>query len=164
MCMDPMTMLLVGSTALSAAGSVMEGNAAAEAGKLQQQSYNQQVQADAQASAFEAAQEKKKQDLARSAAVAQVGSSGVALTGSPSEVLIAQAGEDELDLQAISYSSKLRQTSLRTQGKISAFQGKQAQTAGYINAGVTLFKGGASIYDRSVQMGTNPFAKHPLYG
>lgn len=153
MCMDPMTMMLVGSTVLSAAGSVMEGTAADAAGKMQNKAYEQQGQADAQASAFEIARERKKQELAAGAARAQVGASGVALTGSPTDVLVDQAGQGQLDIEAIKYGSLLRQNQLNTQGKIAIMQGKQAKTAGYINAGINIFKG----YDRSVQMGQNPF-------
>lgn len=157
MCMDPMTMMLVGSTVLSVAGSVMEGTAADAAGKMQNKAYEQQSQADAQASAFEIAREKKKQELAAGAARAQVGASGVALIGSPTDVLVDQAGQGQLDIEAIKYGSQLRQNQLNTQGKIAIMQGKQAKTAGYINAGINIFKGGSSIYDRSVQMGQNPF-------
>lgn len=159
MCMDPITMMMIGSTALGALGSVMEGNAANEAAKMQQAAYNQQAQADAQASAFEVSREKYKQELAASSARAQIGASGVALTGSPTDVLVAQAGQGELDLQAIKYGSQMRQNQLITQGKISAYQGKQAKIAGFIGAGTKILSG-------AVQIGKNPFASsgHKLYG
>jgi hypothetical protein len=164
MCLDPVTMFAVttaASATLGAAGSIMQGEGAAEAGKLQQQAYDQQITNERSASAFEQMRERRKQDLAASSARAQIGASGVAFTGSPAEVMAAQAGEDQLDLEAIKYGSAVRQSQLRTQGKISLFSGKQAQTAGYVNAATGFVSGISQLYDpkRAVKVGQSPFAK-----
>ena len=82
----------------------------------------------------EARQERKKQELLQANARAQVGASGVAMAGSPSDVLIANAREGELDIRAIQYGSQIRQNNLRTQADISRFSGKQAMAGGIINA------------------------------
>lgn len=119
---------------------------------MQAKALNQQAQADAQSSAFEAAQEKKKQELQQAAARAAVGASGVAVAGSPTEVLAANAKQGQLDLKAIQYGSQLRQNSLNTQASISRYQGKQAFTAGIIN-GVTSGVSGLA----KIKMGQSPF-------
>lgn len=137
---------------LSVAGSVATGAQQQQMANYQAKAYEQQAQADAQASAFEAAQEKKKQDLLQAAARAQVGASGVAVAGSPSEVLAANARQNQLDLKAIQYGSALRQNSLNTQAGISRFSGKQAMGAGIIG-GVTSGVTGLA----RIQMGVNPF-------
>jgi cytochrome c biogenesis factor len=159
MC-DPGTLLIaatIGGTALSAVGAMAQGQASYEAAQAQQAALNQQAEADQKAAAFEAAREHRKQQLARSAAIAQVASSGVGLAGSPTEVLAANAREGQLDIAAIQYGSQLRQNQLRTQGKIAAFQGRQARTAGYINAGSAIFSGASSYASNSIRLGQNPF-------
>lgn len=118
----------------------------------QAKAYEQQAQAEGQASAFEQAQERKKQELQQAAARAAVGASGVAVAGSPSEVLAANAKQGQMDIKAIQYGSQIRQNSLTTQASISRFQGKQAMTAGIIN-GVT----GAVGSFAKIKMGQSPF-------
>lgn len=159
MCVDPFTALVVGGATLSAVGSIAQGEGAAEMGRLQDQAYQQQADNEATASAFETMREKRKQELAAASARAQVGASGVAVSGSPSEVMIAQASEDQLDLDAIKYGSTLRQGQLRTQGKIARFSGKQQQVAGYIGAASNFVSGVSQLYDprRAVKVGQNPF-------
>jgi len=162
MCFDPVSMtaatIAMGiGTAVSAAGSIMEGDAARAAGDLQEQAYKQQAQADKQAAAFEMQRERYQQDLAAGRARAQVGASGVAFQGSPTGVLTAQAREGQLDLEAIRYGSRLRQNQLRTQGQIAAFGGQQAQTAGYISAGTKAVRFGTSIFANP----TSPFSTSP---
>ena len=113
--------------------------------------------ADAQASAFEQTQERKRQDLLAASARAQVGASGVALSGSPTEVLAANARQGQIDIQAIRYGSQLRQNQLRTQAGISRFEGRQARAASTIGAAGAVVGGLANAYSRSVQFGSSPF-------
>lgn len=147
--------LSLAGTAISAAGQMMQGETANTMGRLQQQSYEQQAVATERSSNFEIMRERRKQELATAAARAQVGASGVALAGSPTEAITANIGESELDIAAIQYGSTLKQNQLRTQGAISAFGGQQARTAGYIAGAGTLFSG----IGRAVQMGRSPFAQ-----
>ena len=148
---------LVGA-GIQAAGMVMQGQQAQAMAEYQAKAYEQQAISDQQASAYEAARERHRQELEQASARAQVGASGVAFRGSPTEVLAANAREGELDIQAIRYGSQLRQNNLRTQAGISRFSGKQAKTAGMIGAAGALVGGLYSAYDRSVQLGQNPFA------
>lgn len=159
MCLDPFTLLTIASTGLSAAGSIMQGNQQAAQAEAQAKALEQQARADQQASAFEQQQERRKQELAQSAARAQVGASGVAFSGSPATVLTANAGQGQLDIEAIQYGSQLRQNNLGTQASISRFQGKQAKTAGFINAASGLVSGISNLYDpnRAVKFGNSAF-------
>lgn len=138
---------------LSIGGSIVEGAQQQQMANAQAKAYEQQAQADAQASAFEQAQERKKQQLQQAAARAQVGASGVAIAGSPTEVLAANARQGQLDLKAIQYGSQIRQNNLRTQADITRYQGKQA-------FGASIFKavsGGVTGLAK-IQMGQSPFA------
>lgn len=160
MCADPFTLLTIASTGLSAVGGVVSGMQQQQMANAQAQAYEQQARAEAQASAYEAQREKHRQELAAAAARAQVGASGVALQGSPTEVLVANARENQLDLEAIKYGSQLRQNSLTTQAGISRYSGKQAMAGGIINAGSSLISGVSSLYDpnKSVRFGRSAFA------
>lgn len=137
---------------LSAGGAIASGAQQQQMANYQAKAYEQQAQAEGQASAFEAAQERKKQELQQAAARAAVGASGVAVAGSPTEVLAANAKQGQLDIKAIQYGSQIRQNSLRTQADISKFSGKQAMTAGIINGVTGLASGIAKI-----KMNQNPF-------
>jgi hypothetical protein len=154
--MCAMIALGLASTAISAAGMVMQGKQAEAMANYQAKAYEQQAAADQQASAYEASRERHKQELLQANARAQVGASGVALAGSPTEVLVANAREGELDLQAIRYGSQLRQNNLRTQAGISRFSGKQAKTASMIGAAGAVVGGLYSTYERGVQIGAIP--------
>lgn len=167
MCIDPGTLFLVTSLAsagLQTAGSLAQGQQAQQMAEMQARSIEQQAQADAQASAFEASRERHKQALLRANAIAQTGASGVALQGSPTEVLAANAREGELDLAAIRYGSTLRQNNFRTQAAISQYSGTQAKQAGLINATTGFVSGISQLYDpnRAVKFGSNPFARVAL--
>lgn len=150
----------IAGTAISAFGSIAQGVQQQQMANMQAKAYEQQAQADAQASAYEAQQERRRQNLLAANARAQVGASGVALSGSPTEVLTANARQGALDIEAIRYGSQLRQNSLKTQADISRFSGKQAKTAGFINAGSNLVSGLSNLYDpnRAVKFGRSPFA------
>lgn len=154
MCVDPITMLTIAGAGINAAGSIMAGQQQAAMAEAQAKALEQQARAEQQASAYEQQQERRKQELAMSNARAQVGASGVAFTGSPTEVLAANAGQGELDIAAIQYGSSLRQNNLNTQADISRFQGSQARTAGFINAASGLVSGISNLYDpnRAVKM------------
>ncbi|MBZ9894246.1 hypothetical protein LB545_07800 [Mesorhizobium sp. BR1-1-6] len=153
-------LLSLAGTAVSTVGAVAQGAQQQQMANMQAKAYEQQARADAQASAFEQAQEKKKQDLLQAQARAAIGASGVSAAGSPSEVLAANARQNQLDLKAIQYGSTLRQNNLNTQAGISRFSGKQAMGASLINAGSTLVSGISNLYDpnKAVKFGGSAFA------
>lgn len=159
MCVDPVTLLTVASIGMSATGSIMQGNQADAMAQAQATAIEQQAQADAQASAFEQQQERRKQDLAAANARAQVGASGVAFAGSPTEVLTANAAQGQLDIEAIQYGSQLRRNNLSTQASISRFQGKQAKQAGFINAASGFVSGVSGLFDpnKAIKFGRSAF-------
>lgn len=160
MCVDTVTLLTIAGTAVSAGGAIMQGQQQQQMANMQAKAYEQQAQADAQASAYEQRQEQRRQELLAANARAQVGASGVALQGSPTEVLAANARQGQLDIEAIRYGSQLRQNSLGTQAGISRFSGKQARAASFINAGSNLVSGLSNLYDpnKAVKFGGSAFA------
>jgi sRNA-binding protein len=134
-------------TIVSMAGSLVSGIQAQQMGRAQQQAYEQQARADAQAAGYESQQERKRQEAAAAQARAQVGASGVALSGSPTEVLLANARENQLEIDAIRYGSSIRQNNLRTQGQIAKMQGNQAMVGAIFKAGGSVVSGLSGMYD-----------------
>jgi hypothetical protein len=149
------TLALLG-TVLSVGGALVDGQQSRQMADYQARAYQQQARADAQASAFEQGQERHKQELLQAQARAQAGASGVAISGSPAEVLAANARQGELDIKAIQYGSQLRRNSLGTQAAISRYSGKQAVAASIFKAGGNLVAG---LYDpaKAVTFGKSAF-------
>ncbi len=127
--------------------------------EAQAKAYEAQAESAQKSGAFSAMQTRHQQALDQAHARAQVGASGVAFQGSPTEVLTANAGQQELDAQAILYGSQLQQSQLYSQADISRFSGQQAQAAGYIGAASGFISGISSLYDpyKSTSLGGNPF-------
>lgn len=151
-------LLMLAGTAIQAGGAIMQGNQQAALAEAQAQAQEQAALADARASDFEVMQETRKQGLLSANARAQVGASGVALAGSPTEVLTSNAGQAAFDIQAIQYGSQLRRGQMLDQAAISRFSGKQAKQAGYIAGASALTSGMSKLYDpdRAVLLGS-PF-------
>jgi hypothetical protein len=156
------TLALIG-TALSVGGALVEGQQSKQMADYQAKAYEQQARADAQSAAFEQSQERYKQDLLKSQARAQAGASGVGISGSPTEVLAANARQGQVDLDAIQYGSRLRQNNLNSQAAISRFSGKQAATASIFKAGSSLVSGLSGLYDptKAVTFGKGSFPPPP---
>jgi hypothetical protein len=159
---DPVSMFAVATVAtgaMSAVGSVMQGNAAADAGKAQKDAYYQSAENERLASGYEATRVFDKNRRAQSAALTQVAGSGVALTGSPTEVLADNAVQTQMDIDAIRFGSRIKQNNLMTQGDLALFTGEQKQQAGYIGAATTAASTLATLYTprNSVRMGGSAF-------
>jgi hypothetical protein len=152
--------LLLASTGLAAVGSIMQGNMAAAAGEAQKQAYYRQAEAERTAAGYEGVRTFEQGRKATSAAVATVAGSGVDLTGSPVDVIAANAVQNQMDIDAIMFGSKIKQGQLRTQGDLALMQGEQKQIAGYIGAATNLTKGFSDLYNprSKVSMGGSLFS------
>ena len=162
--MCAMAPLMIGAslagTALSAAGSVMQGKQAAAAAQMQQQEYQRQAAEDRAAAGYEATREFDKGMAQQSQALTDVAASGVGLAGSPTEALAGNAVQNSMDVQAIMYGSKLRQNQLERKGIMTAWEGKQKQKAGYIGAASTALSGISQLYQpaKDIKMGGSIFS------
>lgn len=158
--MCAMAPLLIATTGLQAVGSIMQGNAAADAGAAQQAAYNQAAENERLASGYEATRVYDKGRRAQSAALVQVAGSGVSLAGSPTEVLADNAVQTQMDVQAIQFGSQIKQANLRTQGDLAFMQGQQKQQAGYIGAAMSVGSGLTQLYTprNSVRLGGSGLA------
>ncbi len=152
--------LMLATTALTAAGSIMQGNQAAAAGEAQQAAYRQSADNERVASGYEATRLFERNRRASSAALTQVAGSGVSLTGSPTEILADNAIQTQMDIDAIRFGSKIKQNNLTMQGDLALMQGEQKQQAGYFGAATSVASGLTSLYTprASVRMGGSAFA------
>lgn len=160
---DPVSLFAISTIAtgaLSATGSIMQGNQAAAAGEAQKGAYYQAAETERQSSAFEATKVFERNRRATSAALVQTAGGGVALTGSPTEVLADNAAQTQLDIDAIRFGSQIKQGNLKTQGDLALMMGEQRQTAGYIGAATTAASTVASLYTprNSIRLGGSTFS------
>lgn len=151
----------VAGTGMTVAGKIYEGQTANALAEAQATALEQQQEAERRAAGFEIAQRERGFQRAQGAAIAQVGASGVGLAGSPSEVLVDNAGEHQLDLEAIRYGSRLKQNQLGTQADIERYKGKSSRFASFIGAGAEAFGGLSSLYNpaKSIRFGGSVFAR-----
>jgi hypothetical protein len=158
--MCAMAPLLIATTALSAFGSIMQGNQAAEAGAAQQAAYNQAAENERLASGYEATRVADRNRRAASAALTQVAGSGLTLTGSPTEVLADNAVQSQMDIDAIRFGSQIKQGNLRTQGDLAFMTGQQKQQAGYIGAATSVAGGLTQLYTprSAIRLGGSGFS------
>jgi hypothetical protein len=152
--------LMLATTALSAFGSIMQGNQAAAAGEAQQAANYQAAENERLASGYEATRVADRNRRAAAAALTQVAGSGLTLTGSPTEVLADNAIQSQMDIDAIRFGSTIKQNNLRLQGDLAKMQGDQRQQAGFIGAATNVASGLASLYTprSAVKFGGSAFA------
>lgn len=155
---DPLTIAIVASAAVSAAGAVQQGMAASAQGRAQQQAqqYNAVVKQQTATAARQqaGAREEQQRRMARQvlgqqrAALAQA---GIGMGGSALDIEEQSAVRAELDALTIAYEGELQAKGLLAAAQQDIFQGqsalaagKNAQTASYISAGASLLSGAAS--------------------
>lgn len=138
------TKLLVAGTAMSAVGAIRQGNAAKAAGD-----YNAQIAENNAATAYSQGTVQQEAQRAKAREViglqlASVSNSGTALSGSNLDLLGESLYNQELDSLNIRYQSDLTAKGLQAQAVQDRYQGKQARTAGYLNAAASLMRAGSS--------------------
>jgi hypothetical protein len=174
---DPVTMtLLVASTAMSAAGSISQGRAANAAGKYNQRAaYAEAAQQEVQAGQEIAAAshnstriaQRMNEILAEQTANAAAGggsSLDATVTAIRDETVKTSTLDQLLEMTAAEERAdaiKRGAAVTRTQGDMARREGKQAQTAGYIQAGTTLLSAGSSWGDKYGFGGTKAGATGP---
>lgn len=136
---------LVG-TGLSAYGSIAQGQAAKAQADAQAKGLEQQAVYEMQAGGYQAARKKDEIDQVMGTQVAQAGSSGFDLTGSPSDAISSTASQGQLDIDAIKTNALGQAQNLRYQANVTRASGKSAQTAGYIGAFTNAVSGLGSAY------------------
>lgn len=127
------------SLALAAVGAAVSAAGAIQQGQAQKKmaQYNARVAEDT--ARYQAERQQDKVQRLMGAARVAVNKSGLAMSGSPLDVLADSAMQSELDHQAI-----LRQGA--AQAAMDRFQGSQAARAGYFGAATALLQGASKAF------------------
>lgn len=150
MC-EPLTgMMILGGisalgTAASVAGSIQQGKQQEKVAEYNAAVAEQGAIAEEQKAAYEEEAHRKKVKSILSSQQAAYGATGVDMEGSPLLVMEDTAAQGELDALAIRYGGDVAAAQKRSQANLYRMQGKNARTAGYINAGTSLLTGAANI-------------------
>jgi hypothetical protein len=157
---DPITIMTVASSAMSAIGAIQQGEAAqaqaqAEANAARRNALIKEMQAGVerqQANIREEQQRRQARGLLgrQRAAVAQA---GIGFGGSALDVMEDSANKAELDSLTIRYEGDLRSRGLladaesdRYAAEVAIVKGKNAKKAAYISAGASILSGAAAGY------------------
>ena len=128
-------------TAVRAAGSIAQGQAAKRAADYNAAVDKQQATQAREASNAEASDYKRQQGRDFASSIAASGASGVATTGSPLMVDEATVREIALGASRLSYKGAVDSNRFLNQAQLDKMSGKASQTAGYIGAGTSLLNG-----------------------
>lgn len=144
MCIDPMILAAVG-TAVSAVGSISQGQAAANAAE-----YNAQVAENNRIAARQQAtfdEQRRREGLRRDLSSARVGAakSGVDMAGSALDVMVRGAEDAELEALRIRYGGEVAQNAAAAEAGLSRAQAGASRMAGFFGAGSALLSGATTI-------------------
>lgn len=150
MSFEPISLIV--STALSAAGSIVEAN-----NRARLANYNAQVaQQNAASAQQEAAAEEDKQRRALQRSLAKqrtrIGSVGVAVEGSPLDLFEDLAAEAELDLLEIRRGGALRARDYALDASRSLFEAKAARGMGALSATGTVVAGARQVWPSAKEL------------
>lgn len=141
--------LIVGSTVLSAAGAIQQGEAARAIGESARVQYERQANESRAASQRASIEERRKARLAQSRLRALSAASGAGATD-PTVVGLSQdiAGQGEYNALTRLYEGESRARGYETAGDIALYEGKAKQSAAGMSAISSIAEGGMSLYDR----------------
>ena len=136
--------LVVASAAVSAYGAIRQGQAAKAASKFNAAVADQNA-VIARQEARDLAMQQSRENYLRLGAIraAQGKSGGAAGEGSVLDVIGDAASQGELQRQYILRSGELKAAGFTNTGMLDRMSGKNAQTAGYMQAGSALLSGGS---------------------
>ncbi len=131
----------VSGSAVSAYGMYQQGQAAKKSAAYNAAIQRNQAIAARQKADFDARRKRSEVETLLARQRSGFAKGGVALEGTPLEVLEATAEAGELDAQAIIYGGEVGATGYESQAELSRLTGEQAAQAGMVGAGSTLLTG-----------------------
>lgn len=146
---DPITMMMVGSTVLTAAGQYSAGKTEEKRAKLEARQMEEQGKAEiasAQRAGFE--QERQGERKASRMLALAAASGGGASDPTVINLMANLAGETQYRKAVEFYEGGERQRQLKYQADVRRYEGKEAKRAGKMAAFTTLLSGGSSLYSK----------------
>ncbi len=119
---------------VSAAGTLYSGMAQAQMYRAQQAQYNRQAQIERDRGIFESQRERERHRRVEGEQRAAYLSSGVALEGTPSDVIVDSGQENQIDIEAIKYGAQVREDNARFSAQMAGRNASNAMAGGFIGA------------------------------
>lgn len=143
---DPISLALAASAAVSAVGSVVQGNQASAAANAQAQANDNAAKtAEAEAAVNEAAVRTQNSRLLGKQ-IASTGANGVTLSGSPLDFTLDSLVDAEMEALTARYQGTTQAANFRTQAGMDRYSAKTAKTNGYLGGAAALISGGADVF------------------
>lgn len=121
--------------------AVAQGNAAEDAAKRQQEAENANAAAAHNTAALEAGQIRRRNLLRLGTQRANAAKAGVQIEDSAADVIYDTSIQGELEALSALYSGNTSAAYYQSRGRNAAFEGSQAKSASYIDAGSSLIGG-----------------------
>ena len=137
--------LTVASGAISAAGAMQQGKAAANAANYEAQLADRNAKIARNQAEAEQEDQRRENVRQRGAIRAAYGASGIEMAGSPLDVLSDTALEQELDVARIGYRGELKAIGENDRAEMARVSASNAKQAGAIGAISAITKTGASL-------------------
>jgi len=139
-------LLAIAGTAVSAGTAIMSGQQAKETADVNAELQRREGEADKDAAVAQAEKIRKAQKYAIGAANAATAASGAAIgEGSALRINEQIYKDSEEDAYSTLLTGTRQQRTANDQASITRSQGRNAETAGYLNAGASVLSGGAQI-------------------
>lgn len=166
MCIATAALIMTAAAAaVSAVGSIQQGNAQAKAYKYNAQIEEQNAVQARDAASAQAGQVDRDNKRKIAEAMAAYGASGVDVNqGSPLDVLSDLATEGELSKRIVLYQGELTARGDQQQAGLDRMNASSAQTAGYINAGATVLGAAGKVAGGYSAPTKTPAAAAPNFG
>lgn len=148
--MDPVTAIMIGTTAVAAGGQVLKGISENQAQREQARISQQMADRERQRAAIAADEQRRTASRIAAADVARRSGSGVDTnTGTPLAVEVATIGEGEFNAQQVLNEGALRAYRYEQEANTRKKAGQNALISGFINAGTTALTGAYRAYNLS---------------
>ena len=132
------TAILMASAGLGAVSAISQGNQAAAMGKYQAEQAAADANAARESAKLEAAQIRKAGEKQRSSARAALAASGVNVDTGTAELINTEIQQNaEQDALTTIQTGVNRSRAINAEGEAARISGRNARTAGYLNAGST---------------------------
>jgi fermentation-respiration switch protein FrsA (DUF1100 family) len=137
--------IAVAAAAASAAAAVYQGNVQKKTAEVNAELQRRQGEQDKDAAMAQAEKIRKAAQAAQGQANAAIAASGVAIgEGTPLRINEQIAKDSESDAYSVLLTGKRQQQAANDQAGLLQYQGKAAQTGGYLNATASLLSSGSS--------------------
>ena len=133
--------LMIAGAAMSAYGAVQQANAQKQAAQFNAKLNERNATIALDQAGADALRVRRNAAQIQGSAVAGYGASGVALEGSPLDVLGASAEQASLDESTVRYKGTLKAMGYHSNAELDQFAGRTAEQQGYLNSASALLTG-----------------------